>query len=395
MPARRSKQPQRLHSGGGEPDERRTVAPGVSLATILAAIHQGDLSEAERQLHALAPSGPDGCELLALWAVCLYRSGQFELAGARYQQALCHQPQRVEWRLGLACVEGALGRPCVRDQITQCALHDLAPTHKGRAFCAAGLGLLGQCPRLLTNPGLKADAAGCDLLGRILLANQRYGEALEVYAMGTKLSPGDFFCLYGMGLAHLDLDQRAAARSVFLQATCRVPAEGDLLWDYGVILLELDLPDAAVAQFRQLVQLAPDNWLNWQELSQALIASGQGNEAVLALRHALALDPGLLAPDVQLGDLLVDLGRFDEALSIYRLAVVRPVPRGSGSNLVWRAGAYMGIAHVLEAQNHIVQARQAHQCGLNLDEFAVEKWANRPRLRGPTDARCGAAGAGV
>jgi tetratricopeptide (TPR) repeat protein len=107
-----------------------------------------------------------------------------------------------------------------------------------------------------------------------------------------------------------------------LVAACsRAPSPAAIqLRNQGLAQLENDLPAAAAASFRALIQEAPDDPLGYADLAVCWLRQGNGAEALLWIAQALRRSPG--RPDLLAiqADALRDLGRHDEALASYRQA---------------------------------------------------------------------------
>ncbi|MBM3458315.1 MAG: tetratricopeptide repeat protein, partial [Armatimonadetes bacterium] len=177
--------------------------------------------------------------------------------------------------------------------------------------------------QLQEEPQLRTNAGSCYRLGVETAYYDRAIQAMEVYSQGLAIQPDHFWCRFGLGRIQAKQGRLAEARTALAAAATLAPADPYLLWDFTQDLVSVGLPDRAVGSAQTLVGLDPNYWGNWQLLSKALLASGKPDAAVEALRSAVAHSPISLSPDVQLGDLLRELGRTEEAALVYQAMSTR------------------------------------------------------------------------
>ena len=117
--------------------------------------------------------------------------------------------------------------------------------------------------------------------------------------------------------------------------------------------------DEAVAQYRQVLALTPDDALAHSNLGTALAAQGRLDEAVGHYERALALVPGDADTHSNLGNALLSLGRPDEGVASMRRAL--DIDPGSAE-----AHAALGIAlhDGGELDDTIVHLRRAIDLGV-------------------------------
>lgn len=115
---------------------------------------------------------------------------------------------------------------------------------------------------------------------------------------------------------------------VVLLAGCKhAPTEkeragSDIHYDLGVQALNNGNMQEAFAEFEQSLRLNEQNAFAHQALAQVLhLAFGRPQEAIRHYERALELDPQLTEAKVNLGNVYLDLKRFDEAAKLYEEAL--------------------------------------------------------------------------
>ena len=91
-----------------------------------------------------------------------------------------------------------------------------------------------------------------------------------------------------------------------------------------------DVP-AAIAHLKRAVELAPDFSAAWNHLGTIAYQSGQYVEAEADFRKGLEAEPDAYAPLVNLGGVLINLAKWDEALE-YNLRAVLKSPHDALAN---------------------------------------------------------------
>jgi tetratricopeptide (TPR) repeat protein len=160
-------------------------------------------------------------------------------------------------------------------------LHGLLQLGTGRT--AAAVGTLGRAVSL--RPSHVAARLG---LGRALLAEQQFTEALAAAEMVLQQEPGN-------------------AQGLFLQ---------------GTALSSLGRSDEAVAVLREAIAADPANAAAHLNLGNALADLDALEAAEAAITRAIALDPTLVEAHVSLGFILTSRGRLTEAVAACEAALV-------------------------------------------------------------------------
>lgn len=202
---------------------------------------------------------------------------------------------------------------------------------------------------------LAPDVAAVRLALGITLTNSgRYGEAVQELQRALAIRPNDDEARRYLGKALAALDRTDEAVAEWRKALTIRPNNWQALSDMGRALFGKGRLAEAEAAYRQLVALNPDNVIGHQGLGTVLhrlkripealesyerataitpaaqTLSNMGTlyyerreygKAVEAYRRAIALRPNSAPTHRNLGDLLTQLGRKDEALAAYQRAV--------------------------------------------------------------------------
>jgi tetratricopeptide (TPR) repeat protein len=116
-----------------------------------------------------------------------------------------------------------------------------------------------------------------------------------------------------------------------------------------------DVP-AAVAHLRRAVELAPLFSAAWNHLGTIAYQTGQFVEAEGDFRRGLEADPDAYAPLVNLGGVLINLAKWDEALSFNRRAVLKNPNDALANSQLGMACFYSGQLDA--AEKHLTEAKR-------------------------------------
>jgi tetratricopeptide (TPR) repeat protein len=98
------------------------------------------------------------------------------------------------------------------------------------------------------------------------------------------------------------------------------PENGDIYYKYAQLLQAVKRNDEVVAQLKNAVFFNPLHWQAQNDLGVAYYNTGMLDEALEHLRKAASLEDGVLVHQ-NLGRLLTELGRYDEAMPEFEKAV--------------------------------------------------------------------------
>src|ERR1700692_383135 len=136
--------------------------------------------------------------------------------------------------------------------------------------------------------------------------------------MNDTLSP--FHMMYERALAALRAGEILIAEREVRQMQAMQPGECNSMRLLGLVLLAQGKIAAAVESLESVVNDAPEFVLARRDLARAYHATGRAAAALEEVRKVLRVAPSLAPAWLTLGDVLVDLGRFQPAAFAFRLA---------------------------------------------------------------------------
>jgi tetratricopeptide (TPR) repeat protein len=174
---------------------------------------------------------------------------------------------------------------------------------------------------LALNPG---NASAHDAAGLALFLLGDYAGAEQAFRNGLALEPDNAHLWSNLAGAIREQGRPEEASQILIdQALARDPTLWTAYLGLGLCHLATDRPDLALAPLRQAVSYQPRSGETWQRLIDALVATGQGAEAV----EVMARSP-LASPEAWsgLGHHLLANGQPAEALQAYERALAGADP---------------------------------------------------------------------
>jgi Tfp pilus assembly protein PilF len=205
---------------------------------------------------------------------------------------------------------------------------------------------------------------------------RKYGEAEESFDAYVKRHPDNAFGYYMLGLSawkHGDLDRARAAleQSLTLDST-----NVKTMLNLGRVLLEQGNPDDALVQVESAVSFDSGSAEVYRMKARVQSALGRRDSAEVSYRLALSIDPNDSWSMNNLGLLLIDDSRYEEALKpLARAVELRPESPAFANNL--------GVA--LERTGHAGSAAMAYQSALVADSTYTKAQKSLARVTGKTD----------
>jgi len=213
-----------------------------------------------------------------------FEAGRWEEAESELRAAIAHNPYQAEWHFNLGLTLDAAGR------------HQEAFS----AFCASAE-LDDSHPQACLLAGLNALRA--DELEQAIIWLERASEA----------NPADGAALTARIEAHARLDQHELAETVFYLAQEMAPQHAPLYIAMADSLLDRKRHDKAVWCLREAGRIDPSCEGLRPRLARAYAATGRHERARQLLMLELRSFPGDLDTLLEIGQLLVDMERYDEA----------------------------------------------------------------------------------
>jgi tetratricopeptide (TPR) repeat protein len=213
-----------------------------------------------------------------------------------------------------------------------------------------------QCRQLLAlQPGHIHALA---LLGAILHAQERYGEAEGVFADLTRRQPSEGAHWMNLGTARRGAGKYDAALHAYMRAAELGCTDADFYFNVGLTHIDRRDYEAARVVLKKALDLAPGDALIRSEYIKACYESMQTEEALAALQGWT--DFSQLAPDqlADVGQRLMNLGETKRAEQV--------ITRLAASEL--DVHAMLTLAQIMERTNRLSEA-----------ERLMERVANHPR----------------
>lgn len=148
-------------------------------------------------------------------------------------------------------------------------------------------------------------------------------EALDCYRQAIAIEPAYVDAYVGLGETLRLLGQSTESVQQLRQALSYAPADARLLCELGESLSVLGELDSAIDSFRQSLALNPACFISWLKLGCAQSANGELVAAAESLSRAVELAPDDGDAQEELGHVLFESGRIEQALDAWRAAAVR------------------------------------------------------------------------
>ncbi|HOK65528.1 MAG TPA: tetratricopeptide repeat protein [Anaerohalosphaeraceae bacterium] len=147
-------------------------------------------------------------------------------------------------------------------------------------------------------------------------------KALEHLRIALGLAPQEAENYLALGRLHFELKNLPAAQEMLAMALHYNPSLTAARIELGNVYLEMNRNDWAIEEFSKALQgddvLSPYAWFG---LANAYHQEKRYEDAVYAYRQVLSRDPQNTAALQNLGNVLLDAGRIDEAVQAYQQAI--------------------------------------------------------------------------
>ncbi len=176
--------------------------------------------------------------------------------------------------------------------------------------------------------------------GYVLFKLQRYDDALAHFAVALAINPRD----------RTVLGTRELVESV---RDGRVPFAAAEPYEEAMSFLAVD-PKRSVQKYRELLLLAPNFALAHRNLGMALLATGEAEEGLAALKRGAELDPDEPSVHHNLGNLYLATGRLDDAHAAFTRA--HDLDPGDPDNLAALATTQLNLGQSDDALRSFTRA---------------------------------------
>ncbi len=220
-----------------------------------------------------------------------------------------------------------------------------------------------------SNPAAPQQVAPALALATEFLRARRPGDAIAPLREAALLEPSNSIIHHDLGLAYLEIGKIPDAIAALQNAVASNPRYADAYFRLGIALEKLGKIGEAIIAYDRATELLPsltEAWFRAGALvytlghldeaigcfrraaatgakssfgrlgkARALLTEDRNEEAELVLRKTLAADPGNATAHDLLGNLLSEIGRFEEARECFERAIaIAPMLAGSYYDLV-------------------------------------------------------------
>ena len=172
-------------------------------------------------------------------------------------------------------------------------------------------------------------------LGLACLEVGRVPEAITALQRCVALDPRYGDAYFRLAMAMEKLGDAAGAITAYNRATMLLPTLIEAWFRAGALVYTLGHRDEAIGCFRRAAAMGAKTTFGRLGKARALLIEDRNQEAEQVLRETLVADPTNAMGYDLLGNLLSDLGRFDEARACFERAIaIAPLLAGSYYDLV-------------------------------------------------------------
>jgi len=145
--------------------------------------------------------------------------------------------------------------------------------------------------------------------------------ALSHFKQAIQAAPEAGEGYYAVGQVLVREDRHSEAGEWFFQASKNGPEKLNHLLAYANWLRDMSQHEAALAEYQKAIELRPEYWYPYYDLSWAYQIKDQPEQAIRYIEKAIELDPNNLWVYLRAGAIFEAAGHADKALEAYRQAV--------------------------------------------------------------------------
>ncbi|KAJ2800363.1 TOM (translocase of outer membrane) complex component [Coemansia furcata] len=158
--------------------------------------------------------------------------------------------------------------------------------------------------------------------GQVDFLKQDFVEAAKNYERAAGLDSDFVYPRIQLGVVQFKIGKMQDALATFKDAMERFPTRSDLYNYYGEVLAEQGGPDDAITAFEKAIELDNANPLPYVNQAIAVFqSSGNADKALTLIQAALKVDSECELAVAALSQIYLQLGMFEESLSMLRRAV--------------------------------------------------------------------------
>ena len=183
-------------------------------------------------------------------------------------------------------------------------------------------------------------------------------EAQRSVAAAQSLNPDSIRVLLVAGLLNQEASRYEAALEDYRRVQEREPRNADALCRIASLYDAMDMPDKAIAAYREAIALEPGYYFPHSELGVLYYYRGKYEEAAQEFRNTIARASGAVQPYINLGAAMSDLGRDAEAEQALLLSL----------KIKETGGAFNSLGAIRDYQGRSAEAADFYRRAVALDD---------------------------
>ena len=180
--------------------------------------------------------------------------------------------------------------------------------------------------------------------GLELQKNGSFKDAISLFNQILSTNPRHYYARLNKGLTYILMNEPSLAAPILHKLHEEQPNKIDVLRLCGKSYWMLNQYDLAIKFLKRVINIDPDNYETWLDLTALFAANSQNSESLYFATHALSLKPNDARGHLNLGCALSAMGRLDEAYYCFE-TVLHIAPN--------EPSAYTNMAMVLEKRGDL------------------------------------------
>jgi len=200
-----------------------------------------------------------------------------------------------------------------------------------------------------------------DELVRIYKQERKFDNLLEICRKAVNAQPQDVGLLVELGGAYLNAGKPEEACQIFEKLIALENDNPAFYCRWGEALFAAGLTSEGQAAYMQAGEIDPEEADRYYfQLANLFQNTGNNSEALRLVKDCISVNPSNSLYYCSLGDILIALGRIDDALATYKTAIQHDI-----------AGAavyYNRLGHTLMKAKYFSQAIEAFKAAIEIDD---------------------------